>query len=764
MGSGGARGGSVGGEGSGAAPGGGVGSGGAPRVGAVGPGRGGRGRGGRGGEGRGRGAHRGTSDPSKKRVQHSLEFKAKVVREYDAGSRACDVARKFGIRESTFRTIYKKKAEILRNMQAFGSSGDSSTRRKVAPRSVILTEKYLAAYINRKSRQNVPVGVSTIREQAIALHNVAARKCGADAAADFKASPGWLRRFLKRKGLHNLKFTGERASADVNAATEYPDRLAAIIEEEGYTPETVFNADETGLQWKVMARSTYVEREVKQAVGMKKEKVQVTLLLCVNAAGTCKLKPYTVGTAELPRAFNTRQQLKRSGVHWRKGGQRGGTGRASPWMTTALTLDWFDNVFVPAARKHCRDLGVPFRVLLLLDNAPVHPRSLIGRHRCVRVEFLPANTTSLLQPLDQEVIATFKCLYQRRVVQQLLRATDSGEETRLLEEEVATSGSSEEEEGDDEGNDSAADNSSDDDLPDPSSATSTASTPTASASASSSATATASASGTATASASGSTATATASASASSAAASPPENVTNGEVVALREFWRRYNIRHAVNNLVVAWNEVTVASIQHSWKRLTPQFSPPQTAEGEAAQVAATVAEEVAEIARTVPGSSGVTAAEVLDVAAVGTGSSGTLEAVMEDVDVAEREEEAAQEQLREGGEQAAAHNQLTVTRLATLLGHLDTVKEHLSQYDSNQDRVMRATAAINQVVAIYSPLHREKCETSTQSLISRYFNRRREAAHVEENVSQEQLELEAADVEAMSSGESDYEADFPGF
>ena len=95
-------------------------------------------------------------------------------------------------------------------------------------------------------------------------------------------------------------------------------------------------------------------------------------------------------------------------------------------MSASLAFDWFDNCFVPDARKHCRKLGVPFRVLLLLDNAPCHPKSLVSRHPNVRVEFLPANTTSLLQPLDQELISSAKVYYQMRVYKQLVVATDSG--------------------------------------------------------------------------------------------------------------------------------------------------------------------------------------------------------------------------------------------------------------------------------------------------------------------------------------------------
>ena len=49
-----------------------------------------------------------------------------------------------------------------------------------------------------------------------------------------------------------------------------------------------------------------------------------------------------------------------------------------------------------------------FLVLLLVDNAGGHSVDL--HHEGVQIEFLPPNTTSLLQPMDQGVIRAFKAL------------------------------------------------------------------------------------------------------------------------------------------------------------------------------------------------------------------------------------------------------------------------------------------------------------------------------------------------------------------
>jgi hypothetical protein len=58
-------------------------------------------------------------------------------------------------------------------------------------------------------------------------------------------------------------------------------------------------------------------------------------------------------------------------------------------------------------------------VLLLKDNAGGHNISLELRNKLTNVEVsnLPANTTSVLQPLDQGIIRTFKLYYRKLLVE-----------------------------------------------------------------------------------------------------------------------------------------------------------------------------------------------------------------------------------------------------------------------------------------------------------------------------------------------------------
>lgn len=85
------------------------------------------------------------------------------------------------------------------------------------------------------------------------------------------------------------------------------------------------------------------------------------------------------------------------------------------WMTASVMEEWlidFNGRMVRQNRKIC----------LLLDNATSHPHLDLTN---IKLIFLPPNTTSSLQPLDQGIIHCFKMHYRKRILSHLINKMDS---------------------------------------------------------------------------------------------------------------------------------------------------------------------------------------------------------------------------------------------------------------------------------------------------------------------------------------------------
>jgi hypothetical protein len=114
-------------------------------------------------------------------------------------------------------------------------------------------------------------------------------------------------------------------------------------------------------------------------------KCQTTVLVCANLDGSEKRKLLVMGKSKHPRCFKNIKHLPVKYTHNRKA-----------WMTS--------DIFISEIRQWDNELKI--RTIVLMDNSTAHPK--MNNVKNIKLVFLPPNTTSMLQPLDQGIINNLK--------------------------------------------------------------------------------------------------------------------------------------------------------------------------------------------------------------------------------------------------------------------------------------------------------------------------------------------------------------------
>ncbi|XP_057310642.1 tigger transposable element-derived protein 6-like [Hydractinia symbiolongicarpus] len=190
---------------------------------------------------------------------------------------------------------------------------------------------------------------------------------------------------------HNVTFktvVGESNSVQ-------PDMIASWFETTlptlltNYKLEDIYNADEFGLFYQCLPNKTYHYKSEKCSGG-KNSKVRITGLAAANAVGD-----------KLPMVCDWYRAQKKS------------------WMDSSLFEEWVREInamFLKEGRK----------IVLIIDNCPAHPD--VGGLSNIKLIFLPPNTTSVSQPMDQGVIRCLKSLYRQKLVNMMIQNLEKGKD------------------------------------------------------------------------------------------------------------------------------------------------------------------------------------------------------------------------------------------------------------------------------------------------------------------------------------------------
>lgn len=335
-----------------------------------------------------------------KRKALSLEEKLNVLDAVDKqpGRKRVEIAKELGLPPSTLNSIVSKRAEIKGNAALFGPKAKQARGAKYGT-----LDESLLTWFQQARAAGINFDGSILREKAMEV----ADRLG---ITDFAASNGWIDRFRKRHGIAYKTVCGEAASVNTQTVDDWKATLSATIE--GYEPRDIYNADETGLFFRVQpSKSLSLKGEA--CHGGKCSKDRLTVLLCVNMDGSDKLKPWVIGKYQNPRCLKNIRLLP---CHYRS--------NRRAWMTCALFEDflrYFDSKMGSQGRS----------VLLFLDNCAAHPRDPPFL-RNVKLVFFPANTTSHLQPLDAGIIKNVKHSYRKSIVKRSLARIEHGQQPAII--------------------------------------------------------------------------------------------------------------------------------------------------------------------------------------------------------------------------------------------------------------------------------------------------------------------------------------------
>ena len=332
----------------------------------------------------------------RKCIVQSIETKYKAIIEVEAGlKKKAQIAREFNVPSNTLSTWLKSKDKIK---EAFENSSFGPKTKRMRTALYQELEQALDIWFKEIRLKDANIFGPIIKNMAETLAKLMGH-------TEFQCSNGWLDRFKTRHSYTFRNIVGEaHAVSNVMVETWQGTTLPNLLS--NYAPEDIYNADEMGLFYKLQPAKSMVHSG-EDGRGGKRSKDRLTVMPCANMTGTDKLPLLIIGKAQKPRCFKNVKTLPC-------------TYKANKcsWMTGAIFTEWITAWDKKCSRKNRK-------VALVIDNCRAHP--VIKSLKAVKIIFLPPNTTSITQPMDQGIIMSLKSIYTRLMIQDhMLKSIDNG--------------------------------------------------------------------------------------------------------------------------------------------------------------------------------------------------------------------------------------------------------------------------------------------------------------------------------------------------
>ena len=301
-----------------------------------------------------------------------------------------DAAEELGTSKTSLHTMLKNEPHIRLAANEDGAATAAKRKRHGKDKDI---EQALLRFYNWAKTKNIPMNGPMLMEKA--------NQIAEEAGVEFHATDGWFARWKKRNGLVFVTLQGESAEADTISADEFLKNKWPELKHQ-FNSRDIFNADETGVYFRALPDSTYVKKDAKKtARGCKTAKDRLTALVICSLEGE-KLPLLVIGQSKSPRCFKNVRRMPNVVYEASK----------NAWIIGEIWQRYLRNLDLDMGRQKRK-------ILLLVDNCSAHVK--VPDLKNVTLVFLPANTTSVLQPCDMGIIRTMKGYFRSLIRQKILQ-------------------------------------------------------------------------------------------------------------------------------------------------------------------------------------------------------------------------------------------------------------------------------------------------------------------------------------------------------
>ena len=338
----------------------------------------------------------------------SINDKLEIIEKMEQGVSRSALINEYNIGSSTLYDIRRSKPKLLEFIASNDPLPITFNRKNLRKPKLEILDKVLHEWFQLRRTEGVTVSGPMI----IAKAKDFAEQMQLN--TDLHFSVGWLTRFKSRHGIRSYNISGEKSSADLEAAKSYCFNFEKdIIKKYDLTPEQIYNADESALLWKCLPKRTFIGFDERSAADFKDNLQRVTMLVCANASGQHKMDLLVIGKYQHSQGF---KGVNHPVIY--KTQENG-------WMNKEIFQEWFYEEFVPAARQNLLNLGksLDSKCVLLLDSRWAFPyaSTLVSDCGNIFACYLPTNVNPLIQPMNQGIIENLKCKYRTKFMEQLIQ-------------------------------------------------------------------------------------------------------------------------------------------------------------------------------------------------------------------------------------------------------------------------------------------------------------------------------------------------------